>query len=61
MALIQYTEPEIPTDTEEQAIRRKDNGVGRSSAAAPNPGYGMLGTGISLTTTPVVSFSGNLE
>lgn len=61
MALIQYTEPEIPTGTEEHAIRRKDNGVRRSGAAAPNPGYGMLGTGISLATTPVVSLVRDLE
>jgi hypothetical protein len=49
MALIQYTEPE-PIRGEEQAIRRKDAGRGYSG-----PGYGMLGTGISLSSTPLVS------
>ena len=51
MALIQYTEPGIPM--EDEAIRRKD-GRGRVSGPA-DPGYGMLGTGVSLATTPVVS------
>lgn len=49
MALIQYTEPE-PIRGEEQAIRRKDAGRRYSG-----PGYGMLGTGISLSSTPLVS------
>ncbi|GHJ84875.1 hypothetical protein NliqN6_1277 [Naganishia liquefaciens] len=49
MALIQYTEPGIPM--EDEAIRRKD-GRGRVSGPA-DPGYGMLGTGVSLATTPV--------
>jgi hypothetical protein len=49
MALIQYTEPE-PIRGEEQAIRRRDAGRGYSG-----PGYGMLGTGVSLSSTPLVS------
>lgn len=55
MALIQYTEPAQYPSTEEQAIRRNDGGRGRGHDVALDPGYGMLGTGISLSTTPLVS------